>query len=68
MVAHRLIERQRLAAHLDNATSVVDRTAQPSQDLFRIRFATKLLNESGSNGSHSAIVSIMCTGKRIVRL
>ena len=45
VVAHRLVERQRLAAHLDDAAGIVDRQPGPLGDFFRIRLAAKLLNE-----------------------
>ena len=47
VVAHRLIERQRLAAHLDDAAGIVERQAGPLGDFFRIRLAAKLLHELG---------------------
>ena len=68
MVADRLVERQRLAGHLDDAAGVVERHAGPLGDFFRIRLAAELLDEVGGHRPDRPIVSIMCTGRRIVRL
>ena len=54
VVADRLVERQRLAGHLEDAAGVVDRQAGGFGDFFRIRLAAKLLNELGGHGPNLA--------------
>ena len=69
VVAHRLVERERLPRHLDDAAGVFERQAGPAGGLFGASArgpapaaATRLTART------LLIVSIMCTGTRIVRL
>ena len=54
MVAHRLVERQRLAGHLDDAAGVFERQAGPLGDFFRIRLAAEFLDEVGGHRTDPA--------------
>ena len=52
MIAHRLIERQRLARHLHDAARVFQRQAGGGGRLFHARLAAVLLHQVAGHGSH----------------
>ena len=51
VIADRLVERERMAGHFEDAAGIVNRQAGGFGDFLRIRLAAKFLDEFGRHGS-----------------